>query len=264
MKSIYCIPIDLSIRLTEPYYLFSYKGTDYKLIPNKDSKWTDSLLVCRDKRSESELFGKASEFLSLVAFRYDAETTIYPGSFFDSKSLEDAHGWPNFKKELPFQESMKAIYLIPYIERNDQSEIVRIYRQANASNNIYLKFLFYWHTLVYPSSSDNAGVKWVNKICKEKMDDDELRLAKEALKSIHKGSYSIGDFLKYEVRDAIGHIKRQDNTKYHLLLDNVEQLRQIYQIVSFVKQLSRYRIRTEFDLEQYPNEKKFYFFHKPV
>lgn len=260
MYNAYCMAVDSSIRLTKKEYLFSYKGTEFKLVPNL--KYSDALLVSLKNDSEEKMFEKASEFFSLVAFKYDAKIMIHPGGKLQTAvPLCDVHVFSHQKREIVTQEFMEALYLVPYVDKPEQSEIVRIYRQATASNNVYLKFLFYWHTLVYPMSNDGAAVKWVNKILKAKIGDADIKLAKEALRGIKmKDGMSVGNFLKHEVRDAIGHIKRADRSKFHILLDNVNHMREMWSIVSFAKSLSRYRIRKEFNLESYPNEKKYYYF----
>jgi len=211
------ICFDNDHRLRRKSYLFEYKGHQFKLIQSNPRKWADALLTilpADDDTSREKAFSVASEFLSAVCWQNNARTAIAGGG---------GRGWqPDWKlskakpaifmfPKIPFGGNIIGydISVMPLVETDEQKIALTLYREASASNNNYLSFLFYWQILETGGSNAEG---FVNKTFRR--NPRELRLGRESLDPrLDLRGRSLGAYLRDECRDAIAHIRRKPGKK---------------------------------------------------
>ncbi len=247
------ICFDNDRRLRRKSYLFEYRGHQFKLVQSNPRKWADNLLTilpADDDALRERAFSVASEFLSAVCWQNNARTAIAGGGgrgwdtgWKLSKANPTIYEFPT----IPFGGNVIGydISVIPLVETDPQKSALTLYREAGASNNRYLSFLFYWQIL--ETGGTNAE-GFVNKTFRKK--PRELRLGRESLDSrLNLNGKSLGEYLRDECRDAIAHIRRKPGKK-RIDLDKAEDRLRVIISTDIVKVFAKYYIEHVLKLQK--------------
>lgn len=256
---IYAIGVDISIAFRNDVYYFRYKGVDFKYVPHYKSNETDDL-VCKIPKGSSQpkMFELMTEFLSAFTFANNAQVIAHSGisSQVDAK-LNKVNIRFSVKRSINASESMDEFYTIALLNKPEQIQLARLYREANSSNNIYLQILFFWHCLVYPSADENGAVAYIDNLVGNW--PRELEYMHEAIKRFTENKIflsdkntkdvSVGEYVKDSIRHSIAHIVRKSGYGVDLRLDSWDQVRHLHDIGSFLQCLARYRLENEYTMK---------------
>lgn len=239
------ICFDNDHRFSRNYYLFEYKGVKFKLVQNNPRKWADSLLTVLPKYSPDTLdtaFKSASEFLSALSWELKSRIMVGGvggGSWKDHFPLSKAKPTAFTFPRIPFGGLIWGynLYSIPNINTDYQRTALTLYREANASNNNYLSFMFYWQVL---ETRNTEAVGYVDKIYNKKR--NELMLQDHYLSALPLDGKTLGVYLQEDCRHAIAHIRRKPG-KRKLDLDKLEERTRISHSVIVVKAFAEHYIK---------------------
>lgn len=253
---IYAIGVDISIAFRKDVYYFRYKGVDFKYVPHYKNNETDDL-VCKIPKGSSQpkMFELMTEFLSAFTFTNNAQVIAHSGisSQVDAK-LSKVNIRFSVKRSINASESMDEFYTIALLNKPEQIQLARLYREANSSNNIYLQILFFWHCLVYPSADENGAVAYIDNLVGNW--PPELEYMRETIKRFTANkiflsdkttkNVSVGEYVKDSIRHSIAHIVRKSGYGVDLQLDSWDQVRHLHDIGSFLQCVARYRLENEY------------------
>ncbi|GJL64810.1 MAG: hypothetical protein NPIRA04_34640 [Nitrospirales bacterium] len=208
------ICFDNSHRLLKDCYLFEYRGVRFKLVQNSTRQSADHLLTIvseKDADAQENAFSKASEFLSAVGWENCSRVAVWLAGGVgcpDEYPLEKANPSIRTFPRVSFAGSVFGFDLkrIPNIETDEQRIALALFREANASNNDYLSFLFFWQIL----QVENLDPKSFVDKCK---DDHHILLKNSDIDTLAMGSGSLGKCLEQDYRHAIAHITRSKGKK---------------------------------------------------
>jgi hypothetical protein len=221
------IAMDNTVRLPRRTYLFEYKGVRFKLVQNNPREHHDHLLTIvprHDSREKSRVFKVAAEFVSALAWETGAAMTIADsgGSGWpDNRPLRFAsprvYGFPR----VPFAGHLIGgdLYTIPHVENDIQRIALALFREARASNSLFLSFLFYWQSMEVQHTAPQAVIEMMMKKNRHRVRVDDWSFSQLPL-----NGRKISDYLYDDCRHAIAHIKRKPG-KRKLDLDDWEDLR---------------------------------------
>lgn len=247
------ISFDNDHRFARKTYLFEYRGYQFKLHQENPRRWADSLLTIledgTDQRCE-DAFQVASEFLSALAWSIRSRIAVWEcggRSWQDIWKLSKAQPSAKTFPRIPFHGNVSGSKLvwIPKITSEEQRIALALFREANASNNDYLSFLFFWQ--IFDIGSTNAeGI--IEKIRRRKP-REVVMIQREVDKlPLRNHSNKLGKYLREEGRDAIAHIKRKPNKK-KLELDNIAARAELSTAVRVVKTYAAYYIENNLGLQ---------------
>lgn len=105
--------------------------------------------------------------------------------------------------EIPFRGNFvnNSPSIIPAIENDQQRVALALFREARASNNDYLTFLFFWHVL---EVGGEIGESVVDRI----LASGRCRLVRDDLAKLSPGNRTVGEHLREDIRNAVAHIRR--------------------------------------------------------
>lgn len=206
------IAFDNSRRLRRKRYLFEYRGIRFKLVQDNPRQWADHLLsvIPSDDRIHRErVFAAASEFLSALAWENGARVMLWQAgglSWRDDLPLRRTRPFTRDFPRIPFGGNIVGhdLLRIPEIRTNEQRIALALYREARATNNDYLSFLFYWQVLEVAGENPEQVV---NKIMKRHR--ARLRLEPGYIARLPLRGQTLGGYLREDCRDAIAHIRRR-------------------------------------------------------
>lgn len=203
---------DNSCRLARRRYCFEYRGMQFKLVQNNPRKWADHLLTIisqNDRLAHERVFSTAAEFLSALGWENGARIAVWEAGgcgWPDEYSLREAE--PNIFTfpRIPFGGNVVGYDLtrLPHIETDTQRVALGLFREANASNNDYLSFLFFWQVL---ETGKGDPVGFINKAYRKH--GSHLLLRAEEPARLPLGGRTLGDYLLDDCRHAIAHIRRR-------------------------------------------------------
>ncbi len=246
------ISFDNDHRLKRKNYLFEYKGIRFKLIQDTPRKWADHLITILSEGDESkreEVFSIASEFISALGWQNRARVAIWEiggRNWHKEWSLSRASSSIRTFPKIPFGGSITncGIDIIPKIETEEQRIALTLYREARASNNNYLSFLFFWQIL--ETGGTNAE-GYVNKIYKKR--PKKIRLVTKDIAKLSLQNCQLGEYFRDECRDAIAHIRRKPGKK-KLLLDNTKERHKISTDTHIIRNIAEYYIENHLKLNK--------------
>lgn len=249
------ICFDNDRRLPRKYYLFEYKGIKFKLVQSNPRKWADHLLTVlpnSDVTTRERTYTVASEFLSALSWENTARIGV---SEFGGKGWRKewrlsraAPSIDTFPK-IPYGGNVVGynIVTIPKVETDEQRIALTLFREAGASNNEYLSFLFYWQVL---ETGKTNPIDFANNTYRTyRKRPEELRLRQQDLDRLQLNSRHLGEYLNEDCRHAIAHIKRRPERK-KLELDSMEERLRISISTRIVRTLSEYYIRHVLNLQK--------------
>jgi len=246
------ISFDNDGRLCRNSYLFEYKGVRFRLIQNGSRKYAYHLLSILPTGNASEredTFSIASELISALGWAHKARTSLREcggRSWPDKWPLSKARARVNTFRTLPFEGQHMGynINQIPKIETEEQRIALTLYREASASNNDYLSFLFFWQIMEIAGTNAEG---FVNKTHRKK--PKMLAFRSQDIKSLPLEGRTLGEYLRDECRDAIAHIRRKPGKK-KLDLDRIHDRAKITTSTRVVKAFSEYYIREALKLQK--------------
>jgi hypothetical protein len=211
---------DNSRRLSRRSYLFGFKGTQFKLLQNDPRKWADLLLTVvstNDMVTRSRIFSLAAEFVSSMAWEIGSAAAVWEAG---------GCSWPD---TLPLSEARGNILS---------------FREARASNNLYLSFLFYWQVMEVDGGDASAFVEKTFRKHRQK-----LRVMSSDVSNLRLGSQSLGFYMVNACRNAIAHVTSR-RRKTPLELDNLDERVRLYYSVQVIKAFAEVFIRDRLNLAE--------------
>jgi hypothetical protein len=250
------IPVSSSIRFDKEEFCFEYKSHRFKYIQKDPMKWADSLLTIIPARKDEYIdnaFSTASEYLSALSWANRSKIHVAIGG--------GGRGCDQFLKIGEAKSSgntFPAIFSkgnhlggklspIPNIENDKQRKAISLFREASASNNIYLSFLFYWQ--IFEVSEELRSKSAVNEMHRSSVVKDPIVMRN--INEIDLKSKELGDHLEYTNRHAIAHITRdKDKKDAEIDLDSYTERRKISLNTEIVKSYARHFIQSELKLQK--------------
>lgn len=209
-----------SRRLVRKRYLFEYRGVRFCLIQDKPRQHADHLLTILENDSEVErdhAFAAAAEFASALSWQNSAAVAISVAGgqtplpvLSLARMKPTSHDFPRIR----FEGLVMGYDLgsLPYIENDTQRTALTLFREARASNNDYLSFLFFWQVL------EVQGQKAINVVnCAMQKHRSEFHLPGDFMANLPIKGRPLGNYLEDDCRHAIAHIHRKPGkTKLNL------------------------------------------------
>ena len=264
--SVYALAVHSSLGFKKKDYFFRYKDREFRYIPGWKDNETDKIITIIRNGSDSEVNGVyrlAAEFLSVISFQHDCRVILSSGmiSWGSGFDLATFSGGYIERRAIPVSEVIDEFYYVPPVRNEAQSNVVRLYREALSSNNIYLSILFYWHILGYPETDNQAAIRFVDhRLNHPRYVGDSIdRIVSDPIMLKSKQDFiSFGYYVDKAIRHSIAHFVRNPTHKekgFHL--DDFNQIRHLNDICCILKQASRARIEGEFELNE-PHDLKIF------
>jgi hypothetical protein len=133
---------------------------------------------------------------------------------------------------------------IPNVETDEQRIALTLFREAAASNNSYISFLFYWQVL--ETGRGTRPEHFVTNTYKKR--PRGLMLDHREVNRLPLNRKSLGTYLRDDCRDAIAHIRRKPGKK-KLELDRTEERTRITISVRVVRAFAEYYISDVLNLQ---------------
>ncbi|MBX7146829.1 MAG: hypothetical protein K1X44_05930 [Alphaproteobacteria bacterium] len=242
----------LGFKKIDPFY-FTYQNIDFKYIPSFIQNHSDTLIGQFNSDENSDKCYKIiTQFLSALALADNYKILPEPGQYqiLNSSLREYKGGYSTSYRLISVEEKVNDLCEVVIIKNDDQVALSSLYRQALANHNVYSKFLFFWHSLVYPFEDDNRAVDYINNTIHILFLDDQQKISQilnNPLFTTKKVNF--GKYVKQSVRHAISHIIRYNNKK-SLELDCLSEIQHINIINKILKKLSKHRLENCFDLNK--------------
>ena len=195
-------------------------------------------------------FARAAEFLSALAWQNHSMVAFWQSG---------AHSWPgelSLDEAKPFMSAPPRIpsggivlgydlTRIPHVETDEQRIALALFREAHASNNDYLSFLFYWQVLEVKGQKpeDVVDRAW-------RKDRTHVRLLKSDIDNLPLAGQRLGHYLLDDCRHAIAHIRRKSGKKTLDLDKPAERIRLTYS-VRVIKAFAEHYIRDVLGLTEH-------------
>lgn len=214
-------------RLDRPTYLLEYRGIQFKLVQERGWKWADHLLTIipdNSPQAKQHVFEIGQELVNLLSWELRSPMQLseagarscHPGT-----RLTQVRPSIRTFPEIPFLGNFvhNSPSIIPAIDTEQQKLALGLFREARASNNDYLAFLFYWHVI---ETGQESGAEVVNRILATK----QMAFVREDIAKLSLGKCGLGEHLQENVRNAIAHIRRWSGRK-PLELSNLAERNEI-------------------------------------
>jgi hypothetical protein len=257
MKEYLVVGVDTPIGFEKSEYLFRSKTKNVrcKYIPQHSTNESDTLIATylEHKLSEEEIYHAVTEILSSFAFTRNCKMSFYPAPSLRGKNdIHLVHHRCTITRAMPVYEKMNDFIYIPPISSKEQADLVRLYRQANSNNNVYFQILFFWHTLVYPSSDDNDAINYIDNLLKDLPTKISLYRAEinrvEENHILAKKFSTLGRYIKEGARHSIAHIVRKTGFGENLTLDSLKEEKHLWDIATLLKIFSHHRLENEYKI----------------
>lgn len=246
------ICFDNSRRLRRKNYLFEYQGIRFKLVQDNPRKWADRLLTVLpdyEVASRERAFAAASEFLSALSWENGARIMVWEcggrgwrREWRLSKAKPVIFTFP----KIPYGGDVRGydIATIPKVESEGQRIALTLFREAGASNNDFLSFLFYWQVL---ETGGTKPERFVNRAYRRR--PRALKLNQRDVNSLPLNGRSLGKYLSDDCRHAIAHVRRKPGKK-KLELDRTEERLRLAISVRVVRAFAEYYISDVLSLQK--------------
>ncbi len=133
---------------------------------------------------------------------------------------------------------------IPPIKNETQRLALALFREAHASNNDYLSFLFFWQ-VIEVDGTDPIG--FVDRTYRKQR--SQLALDPETMSKLPLANRTLGKYLSDDCRHAIAHIRRSPGKK-NLDVDKSSERLRLARSVTVIKEFAEYYIRDHLDLDE--------------
>ena len=245
------IAFDNTRRLVRNHYCFEYDGIQFKLVQNHPRKWADLLLTIipmNDGAAEDHAFSVAAEFLSALAWENHAKVALWNtgGAGFGITSLKSCRPVVFTFPKIAFEGFGGGYDLvtIPRIQNETQRLALALFREAHASNNDYLSFLFFWQ-VIEVDGTDPIG--YVDRTYRK--EGSKLALDPETMSKLPVANRTLGNYLSDDCRHAIAHIRRSPGKK-KLEVDRSSERLRLARSVNVIKKFAEYYIREHLGLKE--------------
>jgi len=244
------ICFDNSHRLSSKRYLFEYREVRFKLVQGSPYKSADHLLTIvpdKDDQAHENAFSIAAEFLNALGWEHRAQVKVW---------LAGGRGWPNTRS---LREANPCIFnyprisagnvrgftlnRIPHVQNPEQQIALALFTEANASNNDYLSFLFFWQVLQVKGDDPKTFVEMHKH-------DAHLRVEQSALNKLSIGNRRLGTCLEEDYRHAIAHVRRFKGRK-PLDLNKLGDRMRLAISTRVIKAFAEHYIRTDLKLTEH-------------
>lgn len=211
-------------------HYFTYGGVDFKLVQDNPRKWADHLMTIVTDDDERQIaFRAAAEFMSALAWENNSRISLWEcgdHSWPLPLSLRQARPSTFSFPRIPFGGAITGynISRLPYIETDEQRTALALFREACASNNDYLRFLFHWQVLEVRSATEPVG--FINKAFRNSR--AKLRISDSDLRKLPLEGRPLGIYLENDCRHAIAHLMRRPGEKKIEIDDPADRLRLTY------------------------------------
>lgn len=193
-----------------------------------------------------------SEFFRAFSFRNALSFRISPGMSqekFNEKHIREISFGCNCRRIFLPSIKVQEPFLLPLIDSPEKSNVLRLYTEADANDSPLFKFLFFWHTLVYPSEDDSAAIAYINdKISIFSPEDTRLQFMQKSRVFNSVNSKDFGNHF-LQIRHAIAHIIRK-GMHTSLLIDDIEQYRHIDSAVWILQRIAHHRLSTDYEFDK--------------
>lgn len=245
------ICFDNSRRLIKKRYYFEYRGVRFKLVQSNSRKWANHLLTIipnNDQAAHEHAFSVAAEFLSALGWENGARVAVWDAGGHgcpENYSLKDAEPTIFTFPRIAFGGNLVGddLFRIPHIKTDAQRIALGLFREANASNNDYLSFLFFWQVLE-TGAGDPVG--FINKAFRNHR--SQLRLDVADISRLPLNGKSLGNYLLDDCRHAIAHIRRQPG-KARLDVDKPSERLRLALSSKAIKKFAEHYIRENLRLK---------------
>ncbi len=237
-------------RLQRRTYLFEYKGVRFKLIQTSPKKWADHLLTIVPSYNSAErlsAFAVGSEFLSALAWELGGAVAVWESGGSgcpDGQVLRNARPTIRSLPRIGPHSSIAGYELtqIPHIKTEAQRVALALFREARASNNDYLSFLFFWQVLTVGRGVPENLVDQALRKHRE-----ELRFDISYLDRLPLRNRTLGAYLRADCRDAIAHFRRSPGEKI-IDLDRPDERSRLAVSSRVVEGFAEHHLRTRLGL----------------
>lgn len=246
------IAFDNTSRLQRNAYLFEYKGVRFKLVQDNPRKWADHLMTIIpkwDSPAKRAAYAAASEFLSALAWVNGGAVAVWDsggGGWRDGRSLRSARPTLFLFPRIPWRGGTTGYGLsqIAHIQTEEQRVALALLREARASNNDFLSFLFYWQVLDVGGGNPERTVNDALRRHRR-----ELNFDFEILDRLPLAGRPLGRYLLDDCRHAIAHIRRRPGRR-RLDLDDPEERKRLAISVRVMEYFAEYYIRHKLRLSE--------------
>jgi hypothetical protein len=137
-----------------------------------------------------------------------------------------------------------SIGKIPLIKEGYQRRALMLYREANASNNDFLSFIFFWQIL---ETRNTSAINYVNNTYRKKR--SAFAYIERHIESLPLNGRKLGDYLLNDCRHAIAHIRRRRN-KNSLNVDCLAERERFWNSLIVAKAFAEHYIKYAIDLNE--------------
>lgn len=201
-------------RLERPTYLMEYRGIQFKLVQERGWKWADHLLTIipdNSLQAKQHAFEIGQELVNLLSWELRSPMQLSEaGGRSCHRGTRLTQVRPSIRTfpEIPFLGNFvhNSPSIIPAIDTEQQRLALGLFREARASNNDYLAFLFYWHVV---ETGQESGAKVVDRI----LATNKIKFVRDDIAKLSLAGCTLGEHLQENVRNAITHIRRWSGRK---------------------------------------------------
>lgn len=232
-------------RLARSTYLMEYRGIQFKLIQEPGWKWADHLLTIVPDSSpqvQQQAFEIGQSLVNLLSWELRSPMQLsHAGGRSCPAGMRLSQVRPSIRAfpEIPFCGNFvnNSPSIIPAVDTEQQRLALGLFREARASNNDYLAFLFYWHVI---ETGKENGERVVDRI----LAANRLRSAPADIARLSLGKRSLGEHLREDVRNAIAHINRYSGRKA-LELSNLSERNEMSAAARVAREIAQVYMETE-------------------
>lgn len=195
-------------------------------------------------------FRAAAEFMSAFAWENNSRIALWETgyrSWPSPQSLTQARPCMFSFPKIAFGGAITGydISRLPHIETEVQRTALALFREARASNNDYLRFLFHWQVLQVRSPSE--AVNFVDMSFRHSR--DKLRIHEDDLSELPLEGRTLGKYLQDDCRHAIAHLNRTQGRK-KLDIDDPADRRRLTHSMRVVEAFAEYFIKEQLQLDK--------------
>ena len=251
----FSISVDTNASMRNKFYYVFYKGTKFKYIRNDNKSYTDTLVAFINNNDTEEAYRLMTEFMR--AFAYKNNLSILFSLIMSSEGISE-HDITSFvggvydRKHVPIDTRVDELAIVCLIDNDNKSELLRLFTEADSANNIYLKILFYWHSLVYPARKEDEAIYYIDSNAKKISYISEYIefLRQEKVFGEFEGK-TLGEYIRSNVRNSIAHIVRDRNNFVSLSIDAMSQLQALHCVKQILREVSRHRLDTDYGMDEF-------------
>lgn len=238
-------------RLERRSYLFEYQGICFKLVQDNPRKYADHLMTVLPEGTLAQrqrAFAVASDFLASLAWQNRVPTGLLEAGgrgWHHEWPLKDAKPSMFTFPRIPFHGNLVGYKpnILPKIETPQQRLALTLFREAGASNNFYLSFLFYWEILRILGNPVRDVQRMIRKSGRPPI------IPNSDLSDLPLDGRTLGAYLEDDCRNAVAHVVRRAG-KRNLKLDGVDDRARMDRSTRVVERLARHFIETTLDLRE--------------